>query len=122
MKENLDFEITFYEKLIQEKKDFVEALIPLGDAYTKRGMFKKGLEVDKKLIKLKPNDENCWYNLACSYSLLENIDKAFGALEKAIRLGYCEFSFMNHDPDLNNLRKDSRYKILIKRATSALST
>ena len=115
MKENLDFEINFYENLVREKPNFVDALKPLADAYTKRGMFRKGLEVDKKLVKLRPKDESCWYNLACSYSLLKDIDKAFYALEKAIQLGYNNFEFIKQDTDLDNIRKDSRYKIFINK-------
>ena len=39
-KEDLDFEIKFCEGLIAKKPDFVEALVLLGDLYTKKGMYK----------------------------------------------------------------------------------
>lgn len=113
MQDELDFEISFFEKLVEDKPDFVDVLIPLGDAYTKRGLHEKGLEVDKRLAKLRPKDPVVWYNLACSYSLLRRISLSLSALEKAVKLGYRDFDFMNHDSDLENLRKDKRYKELL---------
>lgn len=112
--ENLDFEISFFESLVKENPNFVDALIPLGDAYTKRGLYEKGLEVDLRLSELLPLDPTVHYNLACSYSLLRKIDLAFHTLEKAIKLGYKDFRWMEKDPDLENIRKDNRYSNLIK--------
>lgn len=112
---NLDFEIFFYEGLIKENPNYADALVPLGDAYTKRGLYEKGLEVDLKLVKLRPLDPIVHYNLACSYSLSKKTDLALSALEKAIRLGYSDFEFMNKDPDLENVKRDSRYLTLTKK-------
>lgn len=114
-KEDLNFEISFYEGLIEEKPDFVEALIPLGDAYTKRGLYEKGLEIDKRLARLRPDEPLIHYNLACSYSLLKMINEALEALNKATHLGYRDFDFMDSDPDLNNVKQDSRYKELVSK-------
>ena len=113
--ENLDFEISFYEGLIQKNPNFVDALIPLGDAYTKRGLYKKGLEVDLKLVDLESLDPIVHYNLACSYSLLENQELALKSLEKSLRLGYRDIRFIREDPDLENLRRDDRFSELIKK-------
>ncbi|HOX54103.1 MAG: hypothetical protein PHI86_05300 [Candidatus Omnitrophica bacterium] len=113
--DNLDFEIEFYEKVLGQSPNFKQALIALGDAYTRKGHYHKGLKVDKKLIKLKPNDPIVFYNLSCSYSLLEMKDLAFGALFRAIDLGYDDFEHLKKDPDLTNLRQDSRYLELISK-------
>lgn len=111
--ENLDFEISFYEGLIRENPNYVDALITLGDAYTRRGLYEKGLEVDLKLVNLSPIDPIVHYNLACSYSLLEKQDLALKALEKALKLGYRDIDFIKEDPDLENTRKDLRFSKLI---------
>lgn len=113
-KENLEFEISFYEGLIRENPNFIDALIPLGDAYTKYGFYEKGLEVDLKLANLTPLDPVVHYNLACSYSLLKRQDKALETLKKSLKLGYRDIQFMMEDPDLEDLRKDSRFSELIK--------
>ena len=119
--ENLNFEISFYENLLKEHSDFVDALIALGDAYTKRGRYKEGLEIDQRLVKLKPDDAVVHYNLACSYSLLKESRLCLGALEKAVHLGYCEFDFMEEDRDLEFIRKDPRYKELLSRCINKRS-
>ena len=90
-KDDVAFEIIFYNGLIQKNPNFIEALVALGDLYTKAGMYKEGLSVDEKLVQLKPNDPIVLYNLACSYSLLKDIDKALRAFKGAINCGYFDF-------------------------------
>ena len=111
--ENIDFEIGFYEEVLKGKPDFMEALQALGNAYTARGFYQKGLEVDMKLVGLWPAEPVAHYNLACSYSLLEDIEAAFKALTRAIDLGYGDLFHMAKDPDLENLRQDKRFLHLI---------
>jgi tetratricopeptide (TPR) repeat protein len=105
-----DLEITFYENILKERPDFIQALVSLGNAYTRKGFYKEGLEVDRKLAKLRPEDPIIHYNLACSLSLLGEIDEAFKELKRAVLLGYDEFSYILEDPDLENLRNFSQFK------------
>ena len=104
------FEIDFYENVLKESPDFKDALKALAELYTKTGSYEKGLNIDIKLSRILPNEEIVHYNLACSYSLVGDIDRALGALKKSIKLGYVDFGSMNKDPDLENLRKDERFK------------
>ena len=108
--ELLDFEIHFYEKLLTAYPDFVDVLIPLGTAYTKRGFFEKGLAIDLRLIQLRSEDALTWYNLACSYSLLGHIEDALAALQRAFELGYRDMTFLQNDPDLAGLRQSSKFR------------
>jgi tetratricopeptide (TPR) repeat protein len=112
-KKDLDFEIEFLERLLEKKPDFVEALIVLGEDYTKKGLYEKGLAADTKLAVLRPDDQTVYYNLACDYSLLKNSELSFQALEKAIALGYDDFRHMLKDPDLEYIRQDKRYAQLL---------
>ena len=107
------FEIEFYEKLLKHTPDYVDALIPLAEAYTKAGQFSNGLLIDKQLAKLKSEDDIVQYNLSCSYCLLKQLDEAFAALKKAITLGYNDFHHLDSDPDLFYLREDRRYQEMI---------
>jgi tetratricopeptide (TPR) repeat protein len=109
-KEDLEFEIQFFEGVTKRDPDFIDALQILGDAYTKTGQWEKGLHVDKRLARLCPDNPLVFYNLACSYSLMSHLDEAFAALNKAVRLGYCDTKWLTDDPDLENLRKDSRFE------------
>jgi len=98
------FEIRFYEGILEKSPNLLEALICLGDAYTKEGFFAEGLAVDRKIVSLRPNDAVAWYNLSCSLSILGKISEALSKLKKAVSLGYEDFSHMLGDPDLENLR------------------
>lgn len=107
--ELLEFEIRFYEKLLSAYPDFVDVLIPLGNAYTRRGLHEKGLEIDLRLVQLRSEEPASWYNLACSCSLLKRIDEALAALRRAIELGYRDLPHLQKDPDLANLRQSPKY-------------
>ena len=108
--DDLDFEIRFIESVLQRNPLFLEALIALGDLYTKRGFYEKGLGVDKKILKLKPHDPIVLYNLACSYSLVNEIEKSLEAMKSAVEAGYSDFRYLEKDNDLENLRHDSRFQ------------
>ena len=109
-KENRNFEIRFYESVLEKKQDFLQALMALGDLYTKNGLYEKGLEVDRRLAKMRPDDPFILYNLACSYSLVNHIDKAFQVMKLAIESGYDDFAYLEHDRDLENLLKDQQFR------------
>ena len=114
IQEDLDFQIRFFEDLIQDDHDFIDALIPLADAYTRKGWFDKGLRLDERLAGLKPSDPFILYNLSCSYALLNQEKNALEALKRALDLGYEDLDWMEEDPDLAALRKVDGYKSLIR--------
>jgi len=114
IKEDLDFQIRFFEDLIQDDQEFIDALIPLADAYTKKGWFDKGLLLDERLARLRPSDPTILYNLGCSYALLKQEKKALKALKSALDLGYQDLDWMEEDPDLAGLRGEDGYKELIR--------
>lgn len=115
-REDVEFEITFYNGLIAKNPDFAEALVALGELYTSIGMYKEGLAVDEQLVQLRPDNPIALYNLGCSYSLLGSIDKAYRSVKKAINCGYSDFEHLLQDEDLTNLRKDRRFQQYLLRA------
>lgn len=106
----LDIQIQFMEGVVRRDPRYVEALQLLGDNYTKRGRYSEGLGVDERLAELEPENPLVFYNLACSYSLLDRCEDAANSLEKALSLGYRDFKWLAKDPDLKKLRAHSRYK------------
>lgn len=110
------WEINFYEDILKRHPDYVEVLSLLGALYTRNKMYAEGLKVDQRLATLKEDDPIIHYNLACSYSLLNQADRAFVALDRAMELGYRDADHMDEDGDLNNIRADPRYA----RATSRM--
>jgi tetratricopeptide (TPR) repeat protein len=119
--EDLDFEIQFLEKILQDKPDFVQILAVLAENYTKKGRYEDGLKIDRKLSYLKPDDPFVFYNLACSYALLDKIDEALEAMECAFRYGYSDWNHLLHDEDLGNLRRDKRFREMLIKAKALRS-
>jgi tetratricopeptide (TPR) repeat protein len=109
---DLDIKIEFMEGLVRRDPDFVDALQLLGDHYTQRGRYTEGLQVDERLARLEPQSSLVFYNLACSYSLTEQFDRAVFALEKALQLGYHDFNWLARDPDLRKLRQQPVYRAI----------
>lgn len=111
-KEDIHFEISFYESLVKEDPNFKDVLIPLAENYTKAGRHEDALKIDLKLSELLPSDPTVHYNLACSYSLLNQISEASTTLRKAVDLGYRDFKHLEEDPDLANLRAHPDFRTL----------
>ena len=105
----LDTKIEFIEGLVRRDPQYVDALQILGDHYTQRGRFTDGLQIDEKLAQLEPQNPVVFYNLACSYSLTQEFDRAVTALHRAIELGYRDFTWLAKDPDLRSLREQPVY-------------
>ena len=106
---DLDVKIEFIEGLVRREPDYVDALQLLGDHYTQRGRYVEGLQVDERLARLRPDDALVFYNLACSYSLTDQFNRATLALERAFSLGYRDFNWIARDPDLQKLRQQPVY-------------
>jgi len=106
----LDVKISFVEGLVRRDPGYVEALQLLGDHYTQRGKYDQSLKIDERLSKLEPKNPLVFYNLACSYSLNGEVNRAATALGHAISLGYRDFKWLARDPDLRKLRKHPLYR------------
>ena len=51
-----------------------------------------------------------YFNMACAYARLKNVDKAFEKLGKAVDEGYVDMNSYEKDEDLASLRSDARYQ------------
>ena len=110
----LEFELDFFEGILNRNPDFVDALRVHGNNLTLKGCFADGLKIDRRIVELRPHDALAHYNLACSYSLLKKIDLSLRTLRQAIELGYSDFRFLREDRDLDALRKDPRFRQLLR--------
>jgi tetratricopeptide (TPR) repeat protein len=110
----LDFEIEFFGKLLAVVPAFSEVLRVQASNLTTKGRVQDGLAVDKQLVATRPFDSTAHYNLACRYALLKQADMALKALRKAVELGYRDFRFMEEDRDLESIRKDPRFRQLVR--------
>jgi len=108
------FELRMLRSLLRPVPDDPAALFRLGNELTRAGDHKEALEVDQKLVELRPEDPISHYNLACSYSNLRETDQALEALEQAFELGYWDLEHMEQDPDLDHIKEDPRFLELVE--------
>ncbi len=60
------------------------------------------------------NDPLTLYNLACVYSIGGEVDRALDFLERSVEAGAHDVSWFLQDSDLDNLRDEPRFKVLIE--------
>ena len=116
-REDFDFEVGFFEGLHKRMPRDIRVISMLAQLYTKVGEIDSGLEMDRKLVRLSPEDPINHYNLACSLSLKGRVSDAIQSLEKAIALGYEDFDWMRHDPDLAILHDSIGFTALLENQT-----
>src|SRR5262245_23067970 len=110
----LDFELDFFSRILERRPDYVDVLRVQGNNLTLKGRYAEGLQIDKRLVALRPSDPLAHYNLACSYALLRKSELALKTLRRAIELGYRDFRYMREDRDLDSIRHDPRFRQLIR--------
>ena len=111
----LDFEIDFFGRLLDRDPYFVDALRAQANNLAAKGQHARALQLDRRLVRLTPEDAIAWYNLACSYTVLGMINPGFFALQRALEMGYAYAGRLFRDPDLKALRRDPRFDRLLRR-------
>ena len=110
---DIEFETRFFEAVHRRDPCFADVVEILGGLYTKQGRIAEGLKMDRKLVRLEPDNATAHYNLACSLALVRREAQAVKALEHAITLGYDDYDWMLHDPDLKGLRDHPGFQKLV---------
>jgi tetratricopeptide (TPR) repeat protein len=110
----LDFELDFFTGVLERNPGYVDVLRVMGNLLTLKGRFAEGLQVDKRLVQLRPSDALAHYNLACSYALLKRPEQSLKTLRRAVELGYRDFRYMREDHDLDSIRHDPRFRQLLR--------
>jgi tetratricopeptide (TPR) repeat protein len=110
----LEFELEFFGGVLERSPDYVDVLRIMGNLLTLKGRFAEGLQIDRRLVQLRPNDPLAHYNLACSYALLKRLDQSLRTLRRAVELGYRDFRYMKEDHDLEAIRHDPRFRQLLR--------
>ncbi len=107
------FRLDIYQAFLENEPDDVEVLMEVGNLYTLSGDVENGLAIDQKLVQIRPGEPIFHYNLACSHSLLNDVDAALRALELAVELGYSNLEYLQEDSDLENVRSDERFQRIV---------
>ena len=109
------FELEFFESVLRHDPRCVEAIEILGGLYTKVGRISDGLRMDRRLVRIQPRNATAHYNLACSLALSKRNSEALRSLREAVGLGYRDFEWMSHDPDLQGLKERPEFGELVGR-------
>ena len=110
----IDFEVDFFGGILERAPDYVDVLRVMGHLLTLKGRYAEGLQVDRRLVSLRPTDPLAHYNLACSYALLRRTEPALKVLRRAVELGYRDFRYIREDRDLDTIRHDPRFRQLLR--------
>ncbi len=75
----------------------------------------KARDFAARAIEVRPDSFATYYNVACAYSVLGDVDDALVMLDRAVQHGRGNLEWIGQDPDLNALRPDPRFKALLDR-------
>lgn len=105
------------------ESDFNETIrrdsIPESNSAVEYALFYLGRKDDakvwmQKVIESDPDDAGVYYDAACLYSLMGEIDASISYLETSLLKGYRNIHHIMTDDDLANIRGEKRYQELIK--------
>ncbi len=107
------------EKHLALNPDDSRVLYLAATALLELGERKKSIEWARRCCTLDPKDSYIAYGLACFYSRVGNIEEALGCFERAVRAGFSHRDWIVNDADLDPLRKNPRFRAVIRRLEKA---
>jgi adenylate cyclase len=115
--------ITIAQDRLKLNPDDTRALYMGANGLVALGETKRGLEWALQARDRDPGEPMVLYNVACIQALAEKIPDALDSLERAVESGLTQKSWLEHDSNLDCLRKHRRYQTLIQRlAKNPLAT
>jgi Flp pilus assembly protein TadD len=108
------FEIRFFESILRRNGSYTDVVEILGGLYTKIGRIADGLKMDRRLVRLRPENATAHYNLACSLALCRRKAEALRALQRAVALGYNDLEWLAQDPDFDGLKEHAQFRALLE--------
>lgn len=112
---DIAFETAFYESVYRRDPSYPDVIELLGGLYTQQGRIADGLRMDRRLVRLQPENATAHYNLACSLALMKRRAEALRTLRRAIELGYDDRAWMERDGDLAGLHDSPEFRELLER-------
>jgi adenylate cyclase len=102
------------QRHLELNPDDARALYIGATALMELGEKEKGLEWIKKSYSLEPNDPYIVYGLACFHCRVGNLEEGMNFFEQSVRAGFTHKEWVMNDTDLDPIRKNPRFKSLIK--------
>ena len=83
------------------------------------GLHDKARELAERALKARPGAFATYYNVACAYSILGDLDDAIAMLDRAVQNGRGNLEWIGQDPDFDPLRNDPRFDAILDRIRAA---
>jgi len=109
-----EFLARFLGHALERQPDNMDALFERAQVLTELGRHAEALALDRRLVRLMPEEPTNHYNLACSLALVGEREAALAALERAAKLGYLDSAHLASDEHLASLRDEPRFRALVK--------
>jgi TM2 domain-containing membrane protein YozV len=84
--------------------------------------YEGAIEDFEQALKIEPNDVATHFNLACSYSLNEEVEQAFYHLDRAVDLGFSDFKRIKEHDALAYLRIQPQFETFEKNGFRSSAT
>lgn len=111
---DLDFELRFFDRVLRRNRDYVDVLRCQGELLSRKRRHAEALEIDRRLVQLRPDDGVVRYNLACSLAMQNHAHEAIVELRRAFERGYDDFAHLEIDRDIDGLRELPAFQALLK--------
>jgi len=102
------------ENHLQLNPDDVRAVYMKSGSLSGLGENAQALEWADRALAMDPQEPSVLYNVACNYSLLNEIEKALDCIEIAFDKGFGHKEWMEHDPDFASIKNHPRFKALMR--------
>lgn len=98
-----------YRDVVTAHPDDAQAWHHLGYCLHSLGRLDEAIVAHERAATFPSTKRQSLYNVACAYSLKNELDPAFEALDRALAAGFRDARLLQNDTDLANLRADPRF-------------
>ena len=106
--------ITLWEHTIEITNNNFVAHHNLAIALAHKGFFNEAFTHYQTALRLRPENMDVYYNIACLYAIQNKSDESVRWLKKAIHKGFNKWELLRTDKDLENIRNSYYYRMLLR--------
>ena len=107
--------LTKIERHLELNPEDIRATYLGAEALLKLGERERAMEWVKRVLAKERDDPYTLYGVSCIYAQIGEIEEGMYYLERAVQMGFHHKEWMQHDSDLDSLRKHVRYPALLQR-------
>lgn len=106
--------IELARQYLAENPDDFRAMYLCAGALIDRGRKDEGRHLLERCLDISSNDPATLYNAACIYARTGEHDRSLELLQACVDAGWGNSDWVHHDPDLDSIREDPRYKAILE--------